>query len=63
MSMARKQKEKYLALQAEVERLRAELARRDSVLTPPTSTNANNVTEDAASPFAWQWESTQILKL
>jgi hypothetical protein len=52
MSMTRKQKEKYLAMQAKIESLRAELARHRSVHTPPTSTNANNITEDAGSPFA-----------
>ena len=52
MSMTRKQKEKYLAMQAEIESLRAELARHRSVHTPPTRANANNVTEDAGSPFA-----------
>jgi hypothetical protein len=50
MSMTRKQKREYHTMQAKVERLRAELARRDSVLTSPPSTNANNVTEDAMSP-------------
>jgi hypothetical protein len=50
MSMTRKQKREYRAMQAEVKRLRAELARQDSVLNSPPSTNANNVTEDALSP-------------
>jgi hypothetical protein len=50
MSMTRKQKREHRAMQAEVERLRAELARRDSVLTSPPSTNANSITEDAMSP-------------
>ena len=51
--MTRKQKREYLAMQAKVERLEAELAlARSSVHTPPTSTTANNVTEDAISPSA-----------
>jgi hypothetical protein len=47
MSMTRKQKREYLAMQAKVARLKAELAR---VLNSPPSTSANDITEDAMSP-------------
>jgi hypothetical protein len=39
-------------MQAKVERIEVELARLNSALIAPTSTNANNVTEDAISPSA-----------
>ena len=52
MSLRRKQKREFRAMKAENERLRAEFARRDSVLNTLPSKNANNVTEDAISPPA-----------
>ena len=52
MSMTRKQKRDCLAMQAKVERLKAELARLNSALIAPTSTIAHNVVEDATSPAA-----------
>ena len=53
MSMTAKQKREYLAMQAEVARLTAELAlARQNSVHAPTSTNVNDVTEDATSPSA-----------
>jgi hypothetical protein len=47
MSVTRKQKREYLAMQAKVTRLKAEL---DHVLNSPPSTSVTNITEDAISP-------------
>ena len=52
MSMTAKQKREYLAMQAEIARLRAELAlARQNSVQAPTNTNVNDVTDDT-SPSA-----------
>jgi hypothetical protein len=59
--MTRKQKREPHAMKVEIERLNAELAKQDGVLSTLPSTNADNVTEDAISPqHHWRRESTQI---
>ena len=53
MSITAKQKREFLAMQAKVARLTAELAlARQNSVHAPTSTNINNVTEDTTSPSA-----------
>ena len=49
MSMTAKQKREFFAMQAEVTRLRAELAlARQNSVQAPTNTNANDVTDDTS---------------